>query len=315
MADLTPLFNQVVSIVQEEFRDSIQINRLNKDEYAINDTFTKESKGLYRYIIGLNSFLEQIKQPYLAINDDNDTKGLSIDDKNKLDEDFQIKLQALYEKLKVLQNYEKKRQVHKPKGHWISNMFGDEEEDMKQLYFVSLSNHRNQVLKFLSESLNNSGKQFQKLQKKRIQRERQLNLLNFQNLEDDLDLDIPATELDGPISWENEVPQLSPGQIQEFESENETLLSLKNTQLKKVETLHTSMVDIMNMQAEITYQIESQSSQIMNLIDNQDQINFDLTSGNKNLTKATSRNKKSANIIITTNIILGILLLIMDYIR
>lgn len=316
MTDLTPLFNQIVTIVEDEFRTSIKTPEKKVLDYLINDSFTRESFELYKHVVSLNTFVEQIKQPYVSINDENDSR-LTIDDKNKLDEDFQIKLQVLFEKLKFLQKYESSREVTKPKSHWISTMFGDEEEDSKQLYLVSLGSHRNQVLKFLSESLNNCSKNFQLLQRRRSQRERQLNLLNFQNLEDNIDLNIPIDldEQEQFVSFENEIPQMSEEQIQEYESENKTLLDLKTNQLKKVENLHSSMVDIINIQSEITHQIETQSDQIMNLIDNQDQINLNLSQGNKNLTKATSRNKRSANIIIYTSIILGILILCMDYIR
>lgn len=317
MTDLTPLFNQCVDIIQAELKPPTP--QPHQSNLQVHDTFNKESRQLYQQALELNSFLQQIKQLYLAINyDDPSSNGLSIDDKNKLDEDFQIKLQTLYEKLKILQNYENKRESISPlankKKNWVQSLFGDDDEET---YYMSLGHHRNQILRFLSDTLNNCSKNFQKLANQRHQREKQLNLLNFQNLEEDIDLDKPQPQFSDIETFEIDdkpQPQLDQQQIQEFEAENQTFLTRKTNQLKQVEKLHNSMVDIINIQTEITYQIENQSNQIMNLIDNQDQINLDLTAGNKKLTSATGKNKRSANIIVVTSIVLGLLILFMDYI-
>lgn len=337
MTDLTPLFNQCVEIVQSEINHGSKKNEPTKlPDYLITDTFHKECKEFYNHLVGLNILLGEIKSSYLSVNYDdpyNKKKTLSIEDKNKLDEDFQIKLQALYEKLKVLQYYENQRQSKfTTKESWITNIFGNEEKDIKEVYYLSLISHRTQMLKFLNETINNTNKNFEHLQRKRTQREKQLNLLNFQNLEEDINIDnindnitdFNDTDIDGVVHNSTGLDldaegssggvTLTQEQIQDLESENKQFLNLKSNQLKKVENLQTSMVDIINLQNEITSHIETQSNQIMNLIDNQDQINVDLKQGNRNLTKTTSRNKRGSNIIIFTCIIMGVLLLFIDYI-
>lgn len=344
MTDLTPLFNQCVAIVQDELKPSPR--PASYPDFLLTDTFHKECRELYLHNQELNSFLHKIKQPYLAIDDN----GLSVDDKNQLDEDFQIKLQALYEKLKMLQAYENKRQAI-PKKNWVSSLFGDDE---KEVYFVTVSQHRTQVLKFLSDCLNGTSKRWRGMAGQRQVREKQMSLLNFQNLEEEftegpfieghrpemegavqgmdlqgqnmdlaldlgMDLGLNGTSTGMDLSLNGSDPSAPGGTegvlVQELESENQAFLTQKTNQLKQVEKLHTSMVDIINIQTEITYQIENQSHQIMNLIDNQDQINLDLSAGNKKLTSATGKNKRSANIIIVTSVVLGLMILFMDYVN
>lgn len=342
MTDLTPLFTKCVQIVQSELGTSVaddfdaKQTRKKNDTYHINDTFIKEANGLYGYLVELNQFIAQIRSSYLSTSDSfmdssNQTNALSIDDKNKIDEEFKYRTHQLYEKLKLLQTYEKKRQQvieeKRAKG-FFSGIFGGSEFDDDELFESATAAHRTQILRFLNEVTNVINKSYEVMQRKRYEREKQLSLLNFQNLDDDLDLNYedsvpPLQQLQDIDELDNsalsypeldDTPQLTQEQIQELDSENQEFLNLKTNQLKQVEKLHNSMVDIVSLQAELSYQLEVQSEQITNLIDSQSEVEIDLQMGNQNLTKATSRNKKGANMIITTCMILGFLILIVDYI-
>ena len=74
------------------------------------------------------------------------------------------------------------------------------------------------------------------------------------------------------------------------------------------------MVDIINLQEELSFQLEAQSEQVSFMLDTQNQVDLDLRQGNQNLTKATGRNKRGANFIVATCWILGFLLLLLDFI-
>lgn len=288
--DLTPHFNQVTEIIQAEFPN---IQKVKKGPPQDTDTFAKESYQLFQHVVDLNQFLSLTKSSYLSIDDN----GLSESEKDTLDQDFQLKIQALFQKLRLLQNYEDKRQkVQKPS--WWSDDDG------------SKTIHRTLILKFLSECLNKCNKQFQGLQRQRVARERQLHNLNFQNL--DIEQDGSLDIIQAPHT---DVPHVESAQLQQFELENQLLLELKSSQLKKVEGLHQTMVDIINMQTEITFQIEQQATQIENLIDTQTEVSGDLTQGNKKLNQAKGRNKRAADMLVWACILMGVLLLALDYVR
>lgn len=335
MTDLTPLFTKCVEIVQSELGnptgdeyDAKQI-RNRKASLVIHDTFVKEANELYKYLVEISQFITQIRSSYLSTSDgfvDYKSNSLSIDDKNKIDEEFKYRAHQLYEKLKLLQTYEKKRQqvLEKRRGKGIfSGIFGGSEFDDDELFETTIGSHRTQILRFLNEVINAINKNYELMQRKRYDREKQLSLLNFQNLDDDIDLNYEEPqqlhdmeEFDSSMNYpesEENSQVLTQEQIQELDSENQQFLNLKTNQLKQVEKLHNSMVDIVSLQAELSYQLEVQSDQITNLIDNQSEVEIDLQMGNQNLTKATSRNKKGANMLITTCMVLGFLILIVDY--
>lgn len=334
MTDLTPLFHRCVDIVTNEFSGSnIQKPKTEgPPAYAVKDTFAKECSDFYTNLVQLSKFVHEIRPFYLQVNDEfsrldrSGKKLLSVEDKNKIDEDFKYKIQQTYEKLKFLQTYENKRNEvlrsrDAGKG-MFSSIFSTPDTDPAKLYEVTLASHRTQTLRFLNEATTKVNHAFESIERKRAKREKQLNLLHFQNINDD---DFNAPHHTSQSSYQLEViadeesngssgVQLNQEQIQELEQENKQLLNMKADQLKQVEKLHTSMVDIVKMQTELTLHLETQAEQIDSLLDSQDQVDSDLRLGNKTLMKATGRNKRGSNLIVTTCMVLAFLILILDYI-
>ena len=334
MSDLTPFFVQCCSIVQRnlgfEVKNEFDVEQTTKNAFKIEDTFIKECHEFYELLTELEQFVQEIKSPYLAMNDEsnlNSGTSLSLEEKNKIDEEFNYKIQQMYQKLKHLQNYENKRQsidtTSKGSG-WLS-WLGDDESSDHQLWTESIGSHRTNILRFLNSTINYVNKQFDDMNRKRIERDRTLALLDFPKFEEDEDLnnfnqssyfhDLEDNQIIiQQDEDENDTMQLSQQQIQEFEAENKEFLNMKTNQLKQVEKLHSSMVDIINLQAELSFQLETQGEQINNLLDNQSQVEVDVRLGNKTLNQARKRNTKGANILITLSLVFAFLLLFVDYI-
>ena len=99
MTDLTPLFRQCVDIVQQEYKT---LPTTAKQPYYLNDTFIKETTDF-----SMSDQLEPVHQrnqiKLSAINDDTKLAG-SIDDKNKIDEEFNYKVQQMYKRLNHLEH-------------------------------------------------------------------------------------------------------------------------------------------------------------------------------------------------------------------
>lgn len=333
MSDLTPLFSQCVEIVSKELSGSTSGPPSTKrPSYFVQDTFIKECLQLYSNLVNLASFVTKIRPVYLQVNDefsrtDKSSSYLGIEEKNKIDEEFKIKIQQTFEKLKFLQSYQRKQtelaESKQLKGGFMSSFFGTSDMNPETLYDITIASHRTQVLRFLNETAVNVNRNFELMQRKRYDRERQLNLLHFQNIDDD-DLNDTADPFKSTYQFDvvaeeneyinREISQLSQEQIQELKEENKELLTRKTNQFKLVEKLHHSILDIVKLLSELSTHLETQAEQIDNLLDNQDQIDIDLRLGNKTLTKATSRNKRGSNLIVTTCIVLGCLILVLDYI-
>lgn len=305
MSDLTPLFKQCVAIVQRELKLPEKESE-PQPKYIVTDTFGKECGQLYLLLASISQLVAEIRPLYLRVSDEfQSNQKMTQEEKGKLDEEFRLKIQQVYEKLKVLQTYESKRselQGKRRKG-LFQGIFGD--EDPQEVYFATLSSHRNQVLRFLNETASSVNKSFEKMQRKRHDRERQIDLLHFQNVDE---------EIDTPFDFNFVVEEVPQQQVQELAKENEELLALKKNQYKQVERLHSLMRDIMSIQLELTMHLETQAEQIGNLLSNQDSVAVDLQQGNRSLSKATARNKRGSNIIVTLCVVLGCILLVVDYI-
>lgn len=348
MTDLTCLFHQCVEIVQQEIvtksKSEPQPKPESETSFTINDTFNKEAREFCASVDTLNHFLKQVKSSYLAIHDDplsSASDVLTAKDKNEIDEEINYKLHQMYKSLKLIQAYETKRKdlykstTKKTGGGWFSTFTGSDETSDRALVLETINAHRTQVLRYLSDRLNATSKVFESLLKRRHQREKQLNLLNFLNIDDDegeMDFQYEVIKNDlqdfddewdsGDIQLEEKSydaggtgqQQLTQTQIQQFEQENQEMLSLKTNQLEQVERLQTSMIDIVNIQSELSFQLETQGAQIGNLIESHQQVELDVKQGNKTLGKALVRNKKGANMLVTLGFVLGVLVLFIDYV-
>ncbi|CAK9442326.1 uncharacterized protein LODBEIA_P60690 [Lodderomyces beijingensis] len=347
MTDLTPQFNQCVDIVTSEIKPPAHPldHHTSQQGYLIKDTFAKECREFYAVLVDLNQFITKIKTDYLAISE---SKANSIT-KDKIDEDFNLKIQQCFKKLAVLESYETKRQemvksILPSKRLWsVFTSTGSGGSDEQSLYFDTVWRHRKQILRFLMESLTFVSKKFDKMQRKRSSRERQLNSLNFQDIDEDddiLNVDLNSasepflTSLDsisqavGDDDDEEQVEEdqsydaasetqagMSQQQLQMLEEENKELLNLKNTQSKQVDKIQHSIMDIINIQNELSFKLQEQGDQINNLIDSHSEVEMEVAAGNKTLNKATRSNKRGSNLLVMICVILGCLLVIIDFLK
>lgn len=340
MTDLTPIFHKCVDIVSKDFPLVLPKHKntpLSQAPFLVKDSFANDCLEVYDNLTRLSTFVAQIKPLYLQNNDEysryeSDTKRLTTEEKNGIDEEFRLKVHQINEKLKYFRMYEQKRNelfesLRKNVGGLLS-FFGDDQEDDVSTYNIMLTTHRAQMILFLSNTIHKCNSAFEVMQRQRYERERQLNVLHFQNLDEEEDLDsysnykteFKRNALETGESVQNGANHLGSSSalseelLQELTQENQDLLLSKENQFKQVEKLHTSMIDIVKLQSELTMHLEQQGEQIGNLIDNQSQVELDLRHGNRTLTKATERNKRGSNVIVATCIILGFLLLFIDYV-
>lgn len=334
MTDLTPIFNKCVDIVTKEYSAVLPKPTIPKyDQYIIKDSFSKDCQEVYTSLLRLSAFVTLIKPLYLQNNDEysrheNETKKLTAEEKNGIDEEFRLKVHQVNEKLKMFRTYELKRNelfnsLRKGVGLVLA-LFSLDEDDEQFMYNQTLTTHRAQVILFLNNTIHECNSDFEKMQRQRYERERQLNLLDFQNLDDDEDMDFQnsfksdfkmnVVDKVTPFIDQENSNAISEELLQELTQENQELLLSKENQFKQVEKLQASMIDIVKLQSELTMHLETQGEQIGNLVDNQEQVELDLKQGNRTLKKATNRNKRGSDMIIATCIVLGLLLLFVDYI-
>lgn len=114
--------------------------------------------------------------------------------------------------------------------------------------------------------------------------------------------------------YEETMSKLTQEQIQLLETEHEELLNEKNEQLKAVEKINKTILDIVSIQSELSTHLQAQSQNINTMLDNQEEVDINIRKGNKQLKKAKDSASRTANLTKYLAVIIGILILLLDYI-
>ncbi|ODQ81059.1 hypothetical protein BABINDRAFT_33635 [Babjeviella inositovora NRRL Y-12698] len=311
MKDLTPLFTQCVRICEKEL--TLQQPKPHKHA-TIADTFMKECHELHTSIGVLGRFLGEIRTAYL-LSSSNRKDALSDQQKNEIDEETSAQLQQFVQKLKFLEKYEKKRQEvgHKAAGGFWESLDGP------SVYETTVNTFRSNVLVYLSQLLQTVSVTLTALQSKRLQRQKEISMSDYQNIEEFRPL--RATSPD-QLSYDDnaayqaiqaELAAPSNQVLLQLESENKQLLSQKTNDLQKIHKIESSITDIISLQNDLNLTLSAQTQTINTLIENQEEMEVNMSLGNKNLKKAGGRNSLTSRIIILMCIVLGSFLLAMDY--
>lgn len=115
-------------------------------------------------------------------------------------------------------------------------------------------------------------------------------------------------------TYEDTISKLTQEQLQMLETEHEELLHQKNEQLKKVEKINKTILDIVSLQSDISANLQVQSQNINNILDSQEDIDLNIKEGNKQLTKAKRAAGRTAKMTTIIAIVLGILIIFLDYV-
>lgn len=341
MQNLTPKFKKYVFFIEEEFKDQID-KKLNEKEtnkkikFNINDNFNCETKEFYSFLIYLKKIITDLRDEYLAFSDEPNSqlksKLILGIDQDEFDHEFSFGIQKMYEKLKFLQSYEIKRKsiIQQKTDKWINSLFNNKSSE-KKIFLETINIHRTSVLKYLNNSLNSIRKEFETIKNKRQNRTKNLNQTNFyidhidslynevmkkekvqvsKNEISDFNYNINDND-STQFTYKNTI--VSQQQINDLETENKNLLKDKLNQVNQVKQLHNSMNEIIKLQNEISFQLDSQESKLFDLKKSHDEIETNVSQGNIFLRKSKSKNKRSANFIIFLSIFMGFLLLIIDY--
>ncbi|OBA22426.1 hypothetical protein METBIDRAFT_11262 [Metschnikowia bicuspidata var. bicuspidata NRRL YB-4993] len=329
MADLTPLFSQCVRIVAQELQaEASPPPRRAAPPFLVLDLFASECAGLYGNVTQMTAFVAGVRPLYLQVADgfaalDNgQRRGLSDAEKQALDGDFQLQAQRVYGRLKHLQEYERRRvqvcEHSRRRRGLVLAVFAADAGGPADVYLHTLAAHRMHMLRFLGDAVAAATGAFERMRRLRRERERLLNLLHIQNLDAGDDtaafMDETRGSAQDPAAPGGAAAGVPPEQLQELVQENRRLLSAKASQFQQVERLQHLMVDIVKLQAELSSHLETQAAQIGSLLDNQAQIGLDLRSGNRSLGRASGRNKRGSDVIVATCLVLGSLLLFVDYV-
>lgn len=331
MTDLTALFQKYVNIIEEHDEDpnlptTTKANSSELGRYALKDSFIKECHDLLKLLIELRKVLKSIESQYMSETD------MTESEKDDFDTELRLQFHQYVQKFRHLEKYEKERQqiisekMLSAQAHVAFFFQGTNSEELSIFYKAS-NEFRSGVLQSLSMWLNVVSTQFTSMQQERLASQRKFEGLDFNSgLQSPQELNeivsvssvsqshaIESTQ-DEVKHYEETISKLTQEQLQLLETEHEELLNQKNEQLKKVEKINRTIMDIVTIQNEISTNLQAQSQNINNILDHQDDIGINIKEGNKQLTKAKKAAGRTAKMTTYIAVILGILILFLDYI-
>lgn len=325
MTNLTSVFQEYVNIIEGDGqRENIaRTDAKETKKYVLKDSFIKECQQLLRLLIELRKVLKSVEPKYMSERD------MTESDKDDFDTEFRLQFHQYVQKFKLLENYENKRQelvIQKfltPQAHMI-HLFQGSADPKMSLYYHASNDFRSGVLKSLSMWLSIVSSQFSTMQQERLVSQRKFETLDLNSGPGEPDDLVSVSSVsqshlvestqDEVKTYEDTISKLTQEQLQMLETEHEELLHQKNEQLKKVEKINKTILDIVSLQSDISANLQVQSQNINSILDSQEDIDFNIKEGNKQLTKAKRAAGRTAKMTTIIAIVLGILIIFLDYV-
>ncbi|SMN22291.1 similar to Saccharomyces cerevisiae YOR075W UFE1 t-SNARE required for retrograde vesicular traffic and homotypic ER membrane fusion [Maudiozyma saulgeensis] len=322
-------------------------------KYELKDSFVKECYELLDFMRELRKVLNSIKADYYNENDLNMTEAQKDDFDTEFRLQFQKYVQKFksLEKYETDRQALIEKTIMNPHGK-VMNVFKGNNSNQNILIEFHKSNDRFRtgVLQSLTLFIATISSEFASMQQRRLTQQRKFEMFD---LNDNLGLNdspmmsheqlatppsIPTNQgqtdvtVEEPLSitvshsavesvqqevkqYEETMSKLSQEQIQLLETEHEELLNEKNEQLKAVEKINKTILDIVSIQNELSTHLQSQSQDINTMLDNQDEIDINIKKGNTQLKKAKKSASRTANMTKYLAILIGILILLIDFIN
>lgn len=332
MTDLTDKFKSYLNIIQngglaaENGSDGHKGNesRTNKgketERLRLQDSFIKECYDLLKSLTQLRKILKYVKPGYM--NEDE----MSEEEKDDVDTELRLQFQQYIQKFRLMEKYEHERQrliteEFLSSKAYLKSLFQGINSEKLTLFHKANNEFRLGVLKSLSMWLNIFSGEFSSMQQERLDSQKKFEALDFNSgLQDVVSVtsvsQTPVVEStqEEVRNYEETVSKLTQEQLQLLQTEHEEMLNKKNEQLKKAEQLNKTIIDIVGIQHEISTHLQEQSQNINSVLDNQEDVELNIREGNKQLTKAKKSAGKAAKMTTYMAIIMGFMILFLDYI-
>ncbi|KUJ16496.1 snare protein syntaxin-like protein 18/UFE1 [Mollisia scopiformis] len=344
MTDITPLLNQLLKSHDAPPTADPALT------LAHIDSFLKEAYEINAGIASLNTELRGIRQSYLSTaapprrtvtsSKDKQWKYLTDRQRDQIDAETKQLLRDLNARIRMLSDAELVRQnteqtIRKKRyarlglgslGKWAAGGIGQSktlEEQLDEAKANAISMHRENVLWYLRQKLQECGTFQASMMEKRILREMEKNksTLAKSRMEN-----IPKFSFDEPISPQMHAStskahleaqelypeeELTAEQIQVFEKQNQDMLKHYESTLDQVRTAEKSLIEISELQTQLVNNLATQSAHIDQLVTDSYLTTENVGGGNKELKKASER-KSTAKYVFYASCGLSLFLVVWD---
>ncbi|KAG4443192.1 hypothetical protein IFR05_001334 [Cadophora sp. M221] len=345
MTDLTPILNELLKSHDARPTTDASLSLQNID------SFLKEAYEINAGIVSLNRELRGIRQSYLSTAPPPRRSALSqkgkhwthLTDRQRDEIDVQTKrlLRELNARIRMLADAEQVRQntedtIRRKKfgrlglgtlGKWAAGGVGQSktmDEELDEAKANDIKIHRESVLWYLREKLQECGQFQASMMEKRIMRqiEKNKNMISMSRMQmpelggfENAPMP-PSTAHSSSVAHLETKEQyidedLTLEQIQMFEQENQDMLNHYESTLDQVRVAEKSLIEISELQTQLVNNLATQSANIDQLVTNSFETAENVGGGNKQLKKATER-KSTAKYVFYASCGLSFFLVVWD---
>ncbi|CZS88829.1 hypothetical protein WAI453_010595 [Rhynchosporium graminicola] len=345
MTDLTPILNDLLKShdARPTADPSLSLQNI--------DSFLKEAYEINAGIVSLSRELRGIRQSYLSTAPPPRRSALSregkqwkyLTDRQRDEIDAQTKglLRELNARIRMLADAEQVRQnteetIRRKKfgrlglgtlGKWAAGGAAqsktmDEELDAAKANEVKI--HRESVLWYLREKLQDCGQFQASMMEKRIMRqiERNKNMISMSGMQGPelggfenapMPPSNPQSKSTAHLETKGQYTEeeYTPEQIQMYEKAEQDMLKHYESELDQVRTAEKSLLEISELQTQLVNNLATQSANIDQLVTNSFETTENVGGGNKQLKKATER-KSTAKYVFYASCGLSLFLVVWD---
>ncbi|KAH6676272.1 snare-complex protein syntaxin-18 N-terminus-domain-containing protein [Halenospora varia] len=344
MTDLTPLLNELLKAHDAKPTTKPSLSLQNIDE------FLKEAYRINSHIASLNAYLRRIRQSYLSTtppprrantSKDRQWKHLTDRQREEIDAETKQLLRELNASIRNLADAEQLRQNTETTltrnkfarlglgalGKWAAGGVGQSksvEQAEEEAKANCISGHRESVLWYLRQKLQECGSLQASMMEKRILREVEKNRSVLANVKGPMpelggfnDAPVPPSKYQQKAAAHRETEEfspeedLTPEQLQMFEKENQDMLKHYESTLDQARIAEKSLVEISELQTQLVNNLAIQSAHIDQLVADSFLTTENVGGGNKQLKQATER-KSTAKYVFYASCGLSLFLVVWD---
>ncbi|OBU00475.1 hypothetical protein VE01_01514 [Pseudogymnoascus verrucosus] len=330
MTDITPYFNETLKAHGAHTTAGVSLSMQHLDE------FLKEAYRINSHIASLNDYLRGIRQSYLSTTQpprrqrqlaaetskpkDKEWRYLTDRQRDEIDAETKQLLRELNYGIRNLADAEQLRQdtettlIEKKYGNklgalgnWAVGGIGQSkppEQEQAESRANTISTHRENVLWYLRQKLQQCGGLQAAMMETRIMREMEKNKSLLYKSKGVMMMEgggsgeppVPAFEYKGAAGRQveeeygkNVEDELTPEQLQLFEKENRNMVQHYEDTLNQVKTAQKSLVEISELQTQLVNNLATQSAHIDQLVADSFLTAENVGGGNKELKKASER--------------------------
>lgn len=230
-------------------------------------------------------------------------QALTDKQRDEIDYEMRMILQQQMTQIRQLEDLEKQRVEKHELRSGLAKFLADPKSEGTN---KTIELHRAGIFWFLNDHLKTVSQMHAQQQELRLRRQLDKSRSNFAH---------PKIKPLVTHEYEQEqlTSQLPPEQLLELESESNALLNELEQSLARAQSAEKALLEISQLQTNLAMHLASQNDRIQTLLEDAFQTSIDVSSANRQLESARTRNRRASKMIVYASLIISFVLLFYDW--